>query len=528
MAKKTFKLPIWPASGGLDQSSIPGAANPNTLEDCDNILFTVNGSRKKKWGLNTFYRSGFTPTISSDMRGMTDFWRNVGSVQTQRQIVFAGGLLWADSDNGRFTDVTGTTSLVSSDQVTFDAFDGFLIAAFENAVPQYYNMTGDFADLTGTPPDGSLVRVHAGRAWLSGVNTSPHTIYYSVADNPEDWTLGGGGGSIAISQGDNDPVGITAIFPSFHDDLYVAKRRSLYRIRTFTSADLASTSFAVQPVVNGIGCLSHNTVAATPNDVIWCSERGIHSLRATDQYGDVEAAFLSYPIHELYNNEVSFERAKNMWAVYAPELNSYLLAYTKRGKRVNTEILGFNIVLNQWFRWQDYDCAAISRYVDGRNKSRVLVGTETLDVGLLDNDITLDFEQSVPSYFTTPIIYPLGRPDITVNFKNLWLFLKPQTTGEVSISYKIDDKKIITTTADQTGSGAGVIGTAIIGQDIIGGSGDIKKIRVPLQGEGSGIRFTFSNIPADSDLDEDCDIYGYVLEGEYAEDSAITTVTSSS
>jgi len=526
MAKKTFKTRIWPASGGLDQSSIPGTAKINRLDDCDNIIFTVNGSRKKRWGIKTYYRSGFTPTISSNFRGMFDFWRNISSVQTQKLITFAGGRLWADAHDGRFTDVTGVTSLIASDQVTFDVFVGLLIAGFENSVPQRWDMTGTFTDLGGSPPNANLFRVHRGRAWAAGNKSAPHRLYHSAADDPEDWTLGGGGGSIDIDQGDSDPIGITAIFPSFHNDLYVAKQRSLYRIREAYSDDLGTTVFQLEPVIKGIGCISHNSATATPNDIIWASERGIHSLRATDQYGDIDTAFLSYPIHEVYRDSISFANSKNMWAVYSPEMNSYLLAYTRRGKSTNFDILGYNFELQEWFRWQDIDCAALCQFVDNRSKTRVMIGREGLIIGVFDQDLVSDYSNEAYSmFFTTPIIYPLGAPDITCNFKAFWIFFKPQDSGNIIVTYKIDGKQEITEVIDQKGEGDSKIGAATIGEGIIGGSGEIKKVRISLKGEGSGIQFTISQVPSSSTIGEDCDIYGYIIEGEFADDSAISSVT---
>jgi hypothetical protein len=292
MAKKTFKTRIWPASGGLDQSSIPGTAKNSRLDECDNIIFTVNGSRKKRWGIDGYYDSGLSPVVTSNFRGGIDFWRNISSVQTQKVVSFVGGKLFADANNGIFADVTGSTSLVKDDQVSFEIYVGLLVAFFESSVPQRWNMTdATFVDLGGSPPPASFGRVHGGRMWAAGNKAAPHRLYYSAPDDPEDWTLGGGGGSIDIDLGDSDPIGITAIFPSFHGDLYVAKRRSLYRVRTLRSSDLSSSAFSVETVVKGIGCIAHNSAVATPTDVIWTSERGIHSLIATDKYGDVSSTF---------------------------------------------------------------------------------------------------------------------------------------------------------------------------------------------------------------------------------------------
>lgn len=359
--------------------------------------------------------------------------------------------------------------------------------------------------------------------WAAGVKSAPHRIYYSDTDNPEDW-VGGTAGSIDIDLGTDDPIGITAIFPSFHNDLYVAKRRSLYRIKETYAGELGSSIFQLEPVNFGIGCVEHNAVVATPNDIIFPSERGIHTLSVTDKYGDIGSSFTSYPIHELYRDTIDFNKTKNMWGMYSPEMNSYLLAYTRRGRQTNFDILGFNVELQEWFRWQNIDCAAIASYVDSRSQTRVAIARESLNIGVFDSDIVTDHGTSYTSYFTTPIIYPLGAPDVSCNFKNVWMFVKPKAQGSMTLNYEIDNKGATSMTVDMTTNVGGVIGTAIIGVGVIGGGGEVKKIRVPIEGEGTAIQFTVTQTPTDATANEGMDVYGYIIEGEYADDSAISTV----
>lgn len=328
-----------------------------------------------------------------------------------------------------------------------------------------------------------------------------------------------------IEGGDSDPIGITAIFPSFFEDLYVAKRRSIHRIKRFVSDDLSTITYKSEPVIKGLGCICHNTAIATQNDIIWASESGVHSLQTTNTHGNVSATFLSFPIHDIYNTDVNFQKAKNMWGCYVPELNSYLLAYTVRGRSTNTEILGYNFVLQKWFQWHDIDCAAVGQFVDRTLKTRLLIGQESLNIGQLDSDRVDDYGASYSCLFTTPIIYPMAYPDVTFNFKNLFLFFEPQSLGEMGVTYKIDNKESISTTVDMTGEEGELIGESVIGEGIIGGGGVIKKVAIPLEGEGSGIQFTFSQIPASETEGEDFNFFGFVAEAEYVDDSSIPSVT---
>ena len=66
----------------------------------------------------------------------------------------------------------------------------------------------------------------------------------------------------------------------------------------------------------------------------------------------------------------------------------------------------------------------------------------------------------------------------------------------------------------ETGS---LIGSAIIGVDRIGTSGVIKHVTKNLHGVGEAIELIFTHQPITDD--DDCEIYGFVLEFEYSGDT---------
>jgi len=570
MSKRTGKIRAFPATKGLDQSSMPGAQDPLSMWDCDNVIFTVNGSRKKFWGLNTYYKSGIRPDVTSNMRSMFAYWRNVASVQTQKVVVFAGGEFFADSADGAFSNITGSIDAEVDETISWDVFEGLIIGCMSETPPVTWNQTGDMEDfddvcfaanaqhlpsydvVTNPDPVFKHCRTHKQRLWLAGNPTAPHRLYYSSAGDPTDWRIlaPGNAGSIDIDSGDSDPVGITAIFPGFHGDLYVAKRRSLYRIRELYSADLGTTTFSVDVVVKGVGCVEHNSAVATPNDILWASDRGIHSLSATDKYGDVEQSFLSFPIHESFRRDTNFFKSGNIQAVYDPDMSSYLVALTKNGSQTNDHLWCYNMTIGQWYQRKDFDCASICIYIDSRSKARTLVGREDINIGIFDEDIVMDLGEAKSMLIASPTVYPDGHPDMTWNFKSLTVLYRPQATGVIQIAYQVDNKGVTTeeidmTWGDTTAQGAAdlyeqgsLIGFFPIGSGTIGnqtvvqsdvesssGGGYLKKSVVPIEGSGNGIRLAFYNPANEDNISEDCEIYGYIIEAEAAEDSNEATVS---
>lgn len=567
MAKVTKKYVFYPASLGLDQSTIPGAQDPRGMWDCDNVIFTTNGSRKKFWGIEKYSLSGIAPHVMNNMRGIFDYWRNESGVMTQKVVCAAGGRLFSDDDNGIFYDVTGPTVLLPTDSVTFDAFYGIIVACFGASSPLIWDQSGVFENLdavafavhaqhipsydvvTNPNPIFSICRVHGQRLWLAGNPLYPHRIYYSSVGDPLDWRIAapGNAGSIDLDIEDSDPEGITGIFPTFHGDLYVAKRRSIYRIREEYSADLGTTTFVVDRVFSGVGCVWHNTIAATPNDIIWASDRGVHSLAATDKFGDVEHSFLSFPIHESYRRDVSFNRRRNMSAVFEPGMNSYLLALTTIGNATNNRMICYNIVLGQWYQKKNFDCACLANYTDFNAQTRTLVGREDgLQIGLFNEDRTSDFDKAMSMYITTPLIYPSGNQSETMDYKKLWLFFRPQDTGTITIVYNIDNKgqrskSVLMNYSDTTAQrstfvegprigffriGSGIIGSETDEDSVQGGlvGPIVKKVAVPLVGSGEGIQFLFYNSANSVNPEEDCEIYGFMIEAESAEDADSPTI----
>lgn len=531
MAKRTSKLKIFPADGGLQSAINPALINHQNLVQCDNVVFTNDATRKNRPGLRNFEQSGITETES--FRYLFDFWRqSAAGAQAHSVIAVVNGKAFEDGGgDGIFTDVTGGVSLNASDVMTSDVFASLLLVARTTGAPVRKANAGNFVALGGTPPEGSLVRVHRNFAWLAGVPNLPHRLYRSAVNDPETWT-GAGTESIDIDAGDGDPEGITAIFPSFYGDLFVAKRRSIYRLSV---ASLAPVTFRIDQVVRGVGCVSHNSVIALQNDIIFVSERGVHSLAKTQKLGDVETGFLSEPIHDIFTDDFDYSRASQVQSVYSPELNSYLMSFPSRASADNDTVIGYNIVTGQWYRWPDFSSSAMAQFVDSDSKTKIMVGQSDGSLGLLDEGRNVDYSTTaIHSIFKTGILYPFidenGRPDPskTVAFKRLVVIYRPQQTStftvKASISGGVGSTLSETLTFDQSGGSGTPLGEFIVGRSTLGTSGQVRIDSQPLNGAGRGIQLTFSRAPTSGNITRGMEILGYIVEFIDAGDSDLPTV----
>ena len=520
--RKTEILTVYPWNLGLDTTSIPGTQNPASLVRAENIVLNNNGSRSKKPGIvpYEFIGSGNPVTF---LRGATDLHGTNGSGQFQEILRVVDGRL----EVIRGSDIIDlqVTGFTEYDSVSFVRFVNTIIVFFENRAPVYYTVGSSAAYDVPIPLSHQLSpprvgTVHNSRFCYAGRGNNPHVLTMSAINSIADYTLLSGGLSLKIRDGDGDPLGITALSPTFRGDLFVFKSQSLYRLYN------ASYTYGVDTVTDQVGCVAPNTVVATQNDLFWVSDRGIHSLTMTSNYGAAEEATITYPIYEKFIESVNWAAAKYMWATYDIYSNSYILAYPSAGSPVPNKILGFNITNRQFFEWVDQDYGCVFQYIDDSKRRRTMVGLNNGKLGYLNEKITTAFDEGISVDIETPLIFPKRNPARVCNFTRGKLMCRP-TSKDVYIrfSYRIDSNDVATVELNTYGSGFGsvidgdqnsdLIGTGVIGEN----KSNIVAITLPIQGTGSSIQLRFEQVPPDEDPDQYVEMFGYEIEFDYNEDT---------
>lgn len=510
MARRTVQFPVFPANGGLNSALNPALIEASQMAYSNNIFYGTDQIRKTRPGLKQFSTS---ETETENLQYLFDFWRyNSFSGSQNNQIIrIVNGEFEVDAYAvGAFANYTNGFTINPTDIVTADVFSGLLIMAFQNRSPLMWNGT-ILKALEGSPRSGSLYRTHANQGFISGISGDPHSIDVSYPDNPLVWT-GAGTETITINDGDGDPVGVTALFPSFYGDLYVGKWESIYRIRY----DYTLEIFTVQLILRGVGCVSHNSVVAVQNDVLFVSDRGVHSLMTTQKYGDMESQFLSAPIQDIFKNEIDFNRANEIQGVYIPDMNTYALTVPIRGYTGNRDILMLNILNGQWTRHREINANRICVYRDIQKKRKLMCGHSDCIISYFDEDQKLDFdEDSIVCEFTTGVIYP-GGVKKTVAFKSLTCIYKPQGDSTFTVEYTIDGLEAGTLVFSQSGSERSTdLGQNwIMAQTNLGtaGGSNIKRETKSLSGNGSGIQLRFKREPSGDTSEEGFELLGFLID----------------
>ncbi len=507
MTKRSVYKSIYPAVGGLNTATNAAIVNEQQLVIANNIVLISDGSRTTRYGQARF--SGQLNSATSVVTLIKDFFLSNG---TQKTVVKSGTKYYADAaGDGTFVDITGSETISATAIVSTEVINNLLIICSSTEAPYKYSQTGNIAALTGSPPNGRYVRYHFGRMWIAGVTANPHRLYFSQAFNPEEWTVGAG--YLDIDPDDGTKGGITAIFPSYRGELFVAKTSKLYKV-----TGSAPVTFKVEPVTTSVGCISHNSVVAVQNDIIFASERGIMSLEtATNVRGDMSSSFLSADIHNQYHR-IKKTRWENIVAVFVPQLNSYIFSCSIDSTTSNDYVYGLNIIFNQWYQWLSYTANSLAMIRDTSSRLRLMNGDSAGYVNRYNEYESTpygDFGTTAIAYsIKTGAIYLNNKPHESWSYKGLWVTAQANKTVTVTVTSAIDnlDTQSTSFTLPVTGE---TLGSFVLGTSILGSATTLTPLYVPLEGIGHSIQLTMAISSSTARIQ----IFGYEIEAKPGSDS---------
>lgn len=499
--------------GGLSSEN-PVVIGQNQLIIADDILIGTIPTRRKRGG-QEYYNTVALGISASPIRGNIEFWRTAGLSGNPVSDVFIhqDGKVWSiDDRNTAAVDRTGALVLDPTSVPSYQPFGNgttqYLYFCSTITADGYNKWDGVSASAVAAtpPPDGvgKYLCSHLGRMIMAGNDDFPFRLYLSSALDPEDWSSISPSNGTSLDLDDNgDPEGITGIC-SFQNRLYAFTRRSTYEI-TGTTAD----TFVVQRISNGIGCVSHASIVQVPNDVIFASDRGVHSLRQLDAGRQTNTQFLSRDIQRLWTELVNATKFKQFMASYDENINSYMISVVSGSDTVNKDILVYNIEFGTWTRWVNVNARSISTVLIS-NKKKVLIGTENGKLSVLGIDNRQDFGADYNSEFKTGVLYPGGDITVQKRFLSITVLASTNTQAFIDVNWNVDGKRGGNTTIELN-AGEDLLGsTFILGESKLG-IGQYLPYTISIDEVGYGIQLDFLMRGAG-----DTEIYGFILEVDNA------------
>ena len=470
------------------------------LWDAENVFFELDGGPHKIGGTEKL--NSVAVASGAAIRGCYDYWKQgVGGTPARRKVIHAGTVILADNDDNTFANIfTGLESDAIPSYATFDDF--LIISSSSNSdVPKSWDQS-TAQDLGGTPPNFAFSVAHKNRMFAAGVDANPSTLYYSVSEDPEDW-IGAGSGTIQIDPNDGDRI--TGI-ASHKDDLWVFKgpyKGSIHRITGSSTAD-----FARIPFITGLGAAWHNSIFKFGDDLGFVSQFGtIHSLRATDAYGDFNEAALSRIIQTWIKDHLNYNRLKNIWATNNPLDGWVMFSISIDASSTNNAILLMDYRFNpiRWSYIPAYDAESMALFTDTNNLDRIFLGGTD---GFLrrSNTVTrsLDGTTSINYKVTTPHL-TYGNPMMMKTIERASVGIKPKGEYDGTFLWERDDETQQSQTFSQ--SGGDVLAPAdanefTLGTSRLGGARFIDRyMELEEGGEFRSISYQMTNNGVSEDLE---------------------------
>lgn len=432
-------------AGGLNISDDPLIVGPQEMTVADNVLIGQTMSRKKRPGLENYDTASYTgtaswPSTAAPIRGIIQYWRYGSGTGAVLEDIFlhSDTKVWSIANRASgATNRTGSLTIANDGIPSYQVFEGILYF-LSSASADVYSKWNGLAEPAGNataataPPDGpgKYLGIWNGRMVMAGNPDFPFRVYLSGALDAEDW-ISVDATSFDLSY-DGDPDGVTAIFPELEGSLFIATRRSIYEL---SGTSLAN--YSLRRVTRGVGCVGHGTVVATPNDILFASDRGIHSLKRVIVSDQSEISFYSRDIQKLWVDLLNANLLSQSSATWDETQNLYVITVPSSGQSENDTVLCYNMTYGYWTVWNDIEARCLNTVLLS-NKQYVLAGREDGKVAILNPSITTDFGSGYTFHMKSGKFFPDSALTNQFRFISVTALLSVTQPSSVAIGYSID------------------------------------------------------------------------------------------
>lgn len=284
-------------------------------------------------------RKGWTPNHSTLAALGTSVVKSIGELITvdgTSYTICAGNNKLFKLSGSTLTELTygggGTTPTITDSNWQMASLGGGIYLFQEGHDPLEFNPTtsttqyrriSEMAGYAGTVQKGNAVISAYGRLWNVGTTTDKVTIQWCDTKQPYDWAAGLAGSldtTTVWPKGGDSVVGLGA----HNGFLFVFGKNNILVYSGAT--DPSASTFALQDVITGIGCIARDTIANTGTDIVFLSQTGVRSLQRTIQEKSAPFRELSKNVRNDLLNYISGETAANIKAIHSPLDAFYLLS----------------------------------------------------------------------------------------------------------------------------------------------------------------------------------------------------------
>ena len=171
-----------------------------------------------------------------------------------------------------------------------------------------------------TVPSANIAISAFGRLWVANTTTNNATVFFSDLIAGHVWSTGTAGSLNVDRVWPNGADEITGL-AAHNGFLFIFGKRQILIYANATSPSTMSLSDTVE----GIGCISRDSIQTTSTDVVFLSNSGVRSLMRTIQEKSSPERDLSKNVRNDLINAISAENISNIKGIYSEKNALYLL-----------------------------------------------------------------------------------------------------------------------------------------------------------------------------------------------------------
>jgi len=327
---RTFSV-IAPGFSGLNTQDSPVGMDSKFALEANNCIIDKAGRIGS--------RKGWTPVNTASATLGTSNVESIGELidsTGNRTIFVCGNSKIFKIVSTALVELTygggGTAPVISANNWQTATLNGLLVFFQEGYDPLVYDPTvstttyrrlSEQSGATGTAPKADCGIAAYGRIWAARTDTDKVTIYWTDTLTDHKWS-GGTSGSLNLygvwPQGGDEVVGLS----THNNQLIIFGKK---QILIYTGAKDPST-MTLSDVIVGAGCIGRDTIANTPDDVIFLSDGGLRTLARTIQEKSAPLSVASRTVNDDVLGYISIETSgKTIKSVYSPADSFYLLTF---------------------------------------------------------------------------------------------------------------------------------------------------------------------------------------------------------
>ena len=374
--------------GGLVKSAnqIDLLKSPGVARELRNFEVSIEGGYRRINGFTKFGGgSAVQPTGgATNILGVTPYADGV-VVAAGTSIYFSqDGTSWLEINkssvhgNGdNYSTFTGRSTLTRTNQgqVQFVVFEGanfdygeLIIADGANKLYSF-RMEGTGAltsrtffaeEITVTGSKSvQFIAIHDHHLIAAGVEDNLNTVFYSVYNDPTDFS-GSGAGSVTIS---DQVVGVKG----FREDLIVFAENSIHKLVNIN----VSANTRIDPITENVGCLSGYSIQEIAGDLIFLAPDGLRTVAGTARIGDVELGTVSKAIQPILTDLAESINNFVISSVVIREKSQYRLFYANTSLNKNQQRGIIGTLRPNGFQWSETRALEVTEIGSGFNENGI-------------------------------------------------------------------------------------------------------------------------------------------------------------